>query len=71
MSEWVSFKARNPAAKLVCIDLQPYGSTQAPDRDDVLNVGGFSDQVFEVVAEFLKGGQGQDHWARVIEEVQL
>jgi 60 kDa SS-A/Ro ribonucleoprotein len=71
MAEWACFKARNPAAKLVCIDLQPYGTSQAPDRDDVLNVGGFSDQVFEVLAEFMEGGQGRDRWARVIEEVQL
>jgi hypothetical protein len=39
--------------KLVCIDLQPYATVQAPDREDILNVGGFSDAVFEVVAGFL------------------
>jgi 60 kDa SS-A/Ro ribonucleoprotein len=38
--------------RLVCIDLQPYATTQAPDRSDILNVGGFSDAVFEVVAAF-------------------
>jgi len=31
--------------KLVCIDLQAYTTTQAPDRSDILNVGGFSDAV--------------------------
>lgn len=41
--------------KLVCIDLQPYTTTQAPDRSDILNVGGFSDAVFGVVAAFLSG----------------
>ncbi len=41
-----------PARRLVCIDLQPYTTTQAPDRSDILNVGGFSDAVFEVVAAF-------------------
>jgi 60 kDa SS-A/Ro ribonucleoprotein len=71
MEEWSRFKARNPAAKLVCIDLQPYGTTQAPDRDDVLNVGGFSDQVFDVLAAFRRDGGDADHWASVIEEVQL
>ena len=39
-------QARNPRARLVCIDLQPYATTQAAERDDILNVGGFSDQVF-------------------------
>lgn len=71
MQEWSRFQARNPAAKLVCIDVQPYGTTQAADRDDVLNVGGFSDHVFEVIAEFRRGGLGTDHWARVIEEVTI
>lgn len=71
MEEWSRFKARNPAAKLVCIDLQPYGTTQVADREDVLNVGGFSDQVFDVVAAFRRGGSDGDHWAKVIEEVKL
>jgi 60 kDa SS-A/Ro ribonucleoprotein len=39
----------------VCVDLQSYTTTPAPDRSDILNVGGFSDAVFEVVASFLAG----------------
>ena len=38
--------------RLVCIALQPYMTTHAPDRSDILNAGGFSDAVFEVVAAF-------------------
>ncbi len=38
--------------RLVCVDLQAYTTTQAPDRSDILNVGGFSDAVFDVVAAF-------------------
>jgi 60 kDa SS-A/Ro ribonucleoprotein len=38
--------------RLVCLDLQPYTTTQAPDRSDILNVGGFSDSVFDVLAAF-------------------
>ena len=71
LAEWAKFKARNPEARLVCIDLQPYATTQAPDRADVLNVGGFSDQVFDVLAAVRRGGVGTDHWAKVIEEVSL
>ena len=71
MREWSRFQVRNPGARLVCIDVQPYGTTQAAERDDVLNVGGFSDQVFEVIAAFRRGGVGTDHWARVIEEVTI
>ena len=41
--------------KLICIDLQPNTTTQAPERSDILNVGGFSDAVFHVIAAFLAG----------------
>jgi hypothetical protein len=58
MTEWQRFVENQhrlgvTAPKLVCIDIQAYGSTQAPDRDDILNVGGFSDAVFNVVASYL------------------
>ena len=71
MREWVQLKARNPKAKLVCIDLQPHGTTQAVERADVLNVGGFSDAVFQVVADFATGEIGPDHWVGKIEAVEL
>jgi len=71
MAEWTAFKVRNPHAKLVCIDIQPNAHTQAPDREDILNVGGFSDAVFDVIAAFAKGQGGRDHWVRVIDEVAL
>jgi 60 kDa SS-A/Ro ribonucleoprotein len=45
--------------KLVCIDVQPYSTAQAPERDDILNIGGFSDAVFDVVASFLAGDAGR------------
>ena len=48
-----------PSPKLICIDLQPYTTTQAPDRGDILNVGGFSDAVFSVVAAFLADDVGR------------
>jgi 60 kDa SS-A/Ro ribonucleoprotein len=71
MAEWTAFKVRNPRAKLVCIDIQPNAHTQAPNRDDVLNVGGFSDAVFDVIAAFAAGSGGTDHWVRVIDDVTL
>ena len=71
MEQWMRFKARNPAAKLVCIDLQPYANTQAAGSADVLNVGGFSDAVFDRVAEFANQLVGPDSWVQAIEEVQI
>lgn len=45
--------------KLVCVNLQACTTTQASERDDILNVGGFSDAMFSVVASFLGGGTGR------------
>jgi 60 kDa SS-A/Ro ribonucleoprotein len=55
--------------KLVCIDLQPNSSTQALERDDILNVGGFSDAVFSVVASFLSNEESR--FVREVEEIEL
>lgn len=71
LREWEKLKRRNPDARLVCIDLQPYGTTQAQERSDILNVGGFSDAVFDVLAAFAKGEMGPDHWVGLIEEIEL
>lgn len=58
MQQWQMLKTRNPKAKLVCIDMTPKAHTQATNGEDRLNVGGFNDGVFKVVAEFLKTGKG-------------
>jgi len=73
MVEWEKFKARSPRAKLVCIDLQPYSTVQATDtgRDDVLNIGGFSDYVFDLIAQFASGKLNTNHWVGVIESESL
>ena len=75
MTEWQQFVLNQQrlgpingnAAKpnLICIDLQPATTTQAQDRDDILNVGGFSDAVFSVVASFLN-----DDANRFVSEVE-
>ena len=71
MREWNVFKQRNPNARLACIDVQPYRTVQAVEREDILNVGGFSDQVFAVISEFARGELNADHWVGVIESVAL
>jgi len=69
MKEWDKLKIRNAGAKLVCIDIQPYGTTQAQARADILNVGGFSDAVFDTIARFATG-ETQD-WVEIIKEVEV
>jgi 60 kDa SS-A/Ro ribonucleoprotein len=69
MREWERLKNRNPDAKLVCIDIQPYGTTQAKSRKDILNVGGFSDAVFDTIARFAKNETVD--WVSIINEVEV
>ena len=61
----------SPKLALICIDIQPYAHTQAQERADILNVGGFSDQVFNLVTEFANGNLTAEHWVGVIEKVEL
>jgi 60 kDa SS-A/Ro ribonucleoprotein len=69
MREWEKLKRRNPAARLVCVDVQPYGTTQASGRADILNVGGFSDAVFVTIARFVSG-ETRD-WVQLIKQVEV
>jgi 60 kDa SS-A/Ro ribonucleoprotein len=72
MTAWEAFvanqrklagKEANP--KLVCIDLQPYQTVQACERADIMNIGGFSDSVFNVIRAFLA-----DNNQRFVAEVE-
>ena len=50
---WESFKKKNKRSKLAEIVVGPYATTQAPTSDPrVMNIGGFSDAVFDVLKEF-------------------
>ena len=71
LAQWRTYRQRNPKARLVCVDLQPQGTTQAPEADDVLNVGGFSDAVFDLVAEHAHGGLAAEPWVAEIEKIAL
>lgn len=65
---WAEFKAYNPKAKMVCIDLQPGMTTQVQTDPRVLNVGGFSDAVYDVIANFASRTVTEDFWVKQIEE---
>ncbi|WP_332856066.1 vWA domain-containing protein [Duganella sp. S19_KUP01_CR8] len=71
MRQWQMFKQRNPQAKLVCIDLTPHATTQAKEQADVLNIGGFSDDVFKIIAAFAAGQLGAAHWLGEIEAIDI
>lgn len=70
-SEWAEYKSRNPKAKLVCINLAAGDHCQVANNPDVLNIGGFSDSMWEVIRSFVEGTPSADHWVNVIEAVKL
>jgi 60 kDa SS-A/Ro ribonucleoprotein len=72
MTAWEAFASnqrklagKDAAPKLVNIDLQPYQTVQACERADILNIGGFSDSVFNVISAFLA-----DNNQRFVAEVE-
>lgn len=69
--EWKTFKARNPKAKLICIDLTPRNNSQIQTQPDVLQIGGFSDAVYDVMAAFVEHGLSSDHWVSEIEKIEI
>lgn len=71
MREWAAFKQRNPQARMVCVDIQPYGEGQAKPGPDILHVAGFSDQVFDLIAAVAGAGAEPDWWVRRIMEIEL
>ena len=72
LNQWANFKARNPRARMVCIDIVPNTHTQAAESaGDILNIGGFSDTVFDVIARFANGTLDPNHWVGVIESESI
>lgn len=70
-TEWDKFKRRNKGAKLVCIDLMADSTCQAKSNKDTLNVGGFSDRVFDVINAFVESGQSANFWVDKINSITL
>lgn len=71
MNEWQAFKARNPHARLACLDFVPNATTQAAEREDILNIGGFSDAVFDLLASFANGEMQAGHWVGEVERIAI
>jgi len=71
MTQWMAFKQRNPQAKMICIDIQPYGTTQGKESSDIINVGGFSDHVFQLIADVAGGRFSENHWVNEISQLRI
>lgn len=71
MDYWNLIKKQNPNAKLVCINLAVNPTTQVKERKDIMNIGGFSDAVFDIVAEFAYDRLSPEHWVELIEKQEV
>ncbi len=70
MEVWHLVLAKKPKAKLICIDLAAYPTVQAKG-DGVMNVGGFSDAVFDAMASFAAGTLTDADWVGSVKAVKL
>jgi 60 kDa SS-A/Ro ribonucleoprotein len=67
---WVQYKAKNKKAKLVLIDLTPNARVQVKPQKDVLCIGGFSDQCFSVINNFVRSGDS-DEFVKTVRAIAL
>lgn len=71
MNAWMQLVQRHPSAKLMCIDLMPRTTTQTAPRPEILNVGGFSDEVFKVLSLWTAGQLAEEAWLSHIAEIKI
>jgi 60 kDa SS-A/Ro ribonucleoprotein len=71
MQAWRKIEGRNPGARLACIDIAPYSTKQVINQSNVLCVGGFSDNVFTLLAQFARGGLDGSAFEQAIHGVAL
>lgn len=70
-AEWAKYKQFHKKAKLAEIVVQPYANTQNPNSDkSIMNIGGFSDSVFDVLNEFAHRDENAT-FLKVVEKVEL
>jgi 60 kDa SS-A/Ro ribonucleoprotein len=68
---WTRYKSKYPNAKMICLDIVPNSTTQAKDRVDTLNIGGFSDNVFTLISQYAKGAIGPEYWVGEVKKIEL
>jgi 60 kDa SS-A/Ro ribonucleoprotein len=68
---WEQIVQKNPGAKLICLDLVPNTTTQVPNCCSGLNIGGFSDKVFDLIAKFNNNQLHRDGWVQEIKNIPI
>lgn len=67
----LDIKKKNPNVRMVNLDIAPNTSMQTPFDASILNIGGFSDSVFQIMALFFKSANKDDFWISEIQSVEI
>jgi len=68
---WNDYKKLAPDCKLICIDVTPKANVQVHAQPNVFNIGGFSDNVFKLVASIVEGGTDPDHLVKAVKQIVI
>ena len=72
MKEWNILKTTLPRSQNSFVWISsPTPRLKHENRQDILNIGGFSDQVFSLIGSFAERGMGTDFWVDEIEKTEL
>ena len=69
-SYWEQIRKINPKAKLICVDLIANDTTQVVNDRSTLNVGGWSDELFNEIGRFV-GDFNANSWVEEIEKIEI
>lgn len=69
--EWANFKKRNRNAKCICVNLNVGSTVQITDDKDVMNIGGYSDTYWDIIAKFAKGEYTTQTWVDNINAIEI
>lgn len=70
-AEWATIRARCPNAKMININLAVEDTVQILDAKGIMNVGGFSEAIFDVIKTWVENGCAVDGWVKQIEEIDV
>lgn len=69
VTEWQRILSNNPTAKLVCVDIAPYADLTNKDSPSVLNLGGWTDEMFSLMVDFVNGSNTK--WVDEVRAITL
>ncbi len=70
MESFRRLQSRNPAIKMVNIDIQATQTSQTAPDPNIMNIGGFSDSIWDNIARFISN-EGPQQWVDQIKALSL